>query len=490
MARDRRNQSVFCILRLFLGGVDDIEQIRIQYNVPAEAAYVSDEVDAVRLLSARRLDIAAKVLFLDLWEHCPKYAEKIYLEHVRAMTKGSFVEPYSSKNSPESFVSSFLSLYESIKKEGYRENAGPVPVDRNFRPMGGAHRIAICMKLGIRVPVAILPVDAEYDIYDQKYFERQGMDEDVLDQIVRKYVSLSPRCICINIWPSAKGHDGEMDDIIAQEFDVFYRKSVAFNETGAYYYLAQIYEEYSWAQKSDNGFSGVYRKLMPCFPTFNPVRTVFADVDDYEKLPFVKERMRRLFNLEKHSLHITDNKDETVQMADIILSNNTIGFLNRCQALQFKNTFSLLEKAKTLSDRGDTVFAGSIVMALYGVRKAEDLDYICREDDAESHNAYVGLYEHTKEELLCRSDLSFSFFGLRFLTLACIENFKKNRGERKDQEDIKLIDMVRRGDGDNWKVAYIRKKRRVIAGIQGAIIRLSHITGTYELMRNIYKKLK
>ena len=68
--------------------------------------------------------------------------------------------------------------------------------------------------------------------------------------------------------------------------------------------------------------------------------------------------------------------------------------------------------------------------------------------------------------------------------------FEKNRGERKDKEDIKLIDMVCSGDGENWKAAYIRKKRRAIAGVQGWIIRLSHLTGTYELLRNIYKKLK
>ncbi len=177
-------------------------------------------------------------------------------------------------------------------------------------------------------------------------------------------------------------------------------------------------------------------------------------------------------------------------MADIILSNNTISFLNHCRALQFKNTFPLLEKAKTLSDRGEMVFAGSIVLALYGVRKAGDIDYICWEDDAESHNAYIRMYGYAKGELLYRSDLSSSFFGLRFLTLSCIENFKKNRGERKDLEDIKLIDMIRRGDGENWKAAYIRKKRRAIAGIQGGIIRFSHMTGTYELLRNIYKKLK
>ena len=467
----------------------DISNILIQYNLPTDVEYSVKDVDASSLLCPSRLDIAAKYLYLSLKEKCPEYAQMIYLEHIRVMTKGSFLEPYSDKNNSAKFLENFNKVYEDIKTNGFDNNVSPIPVDRNLRIMDGAHRVAICMKLGIKVPVVILPMEAEYDIYDQNYFVKYGIKEGVLDEIVKCYIHLCKRCVCINIWPSAKGHDAELEEIINKEFDVVYRKDVPFNENGAFYYLAQIYQEYSWAQNSDEGFSGVYRKLMPCFPTFDPVRTIIAEIDDYNKLIPVKDKMRSLYELDKHSLHITDNTEETILMADLILSNNTIAFLNKCDALKFKNTFKLLEEARELSKNVDICFTGSIVLALYGIREANDIDYIIDRDDPNSHNAYLSLYGLDKDQAIYQSDLQFTFFGLKFLTLDCIKAFKNHRGESKDLDDIKLITMILNSNGKSWKAEYLRKKRRLIATIQGHIIRIAHKTGTYEMLRQLYKKI-
>lgn len=469
----------------------DISNILVQYNLPQTIDYRVETVDARSLLCPSRLDIAAKYLYLDLRGKCPEYAKKVYLEHMRVMTKGSFVEPYSDKNSPEKFLDFFDELYENIKKEGYSADVSPIPVDKNYRIMDGAHRVAICIKQGTKVPVVVLPMEAEYDNYNQEYFVKHGIKENILDEIIRCYVRLCEKCVCINIWPSAKGHEEELESIITKEFEVIYRKKVEFNETGAFYYLAQIYQEYSWAQNSDEGFSGVYRKLLPCFPSFDPVRTIIAEIDDYDKLISVKEHMRSLFDLDKHSLHITDNKNETIQMTDIILSDNTIRFLNKCNALQYKNTFKLLEEAKQLAHQySDICFTGSVVLALFGIRQANDLDYIVYQDDVpESHNSLLPLYGIDKEQALYQADLQFDFFGLKFLSLECIKKFKERRAESKDFDDIKLIDMVLSGDKENWKVIYLRKKRRIIATVQGHIIRFAHKTGTYEALRQLYKKI-
>lgn len=469
----------------------NIKNIIIQYHLANDIKYELDEVDAKDLLCPERLDIVAKYLYLELKDKCPTYARDLYLEHIRVMTKGSYVEPYSEKNAREKFIESFDRLYADMQREGYCAQVSPIPVDRHMRIMDGAHRIAVCMKMGIKVPVVILPMEANDDVYNQDFFVRHGMENAFLDEMVRFYIHLSPRCACINVWPSAKGHDEELLDIINREFEIVYHKEVPFNENGAFYYLAQIYQEYSWAQNSEEGFSGVYRKLMPCFPTFDPVRCFFVEVDDYGKLIEVKERMRDLFGLEKHSLHMTDNKNETIQMADILLSKNTIDFLNRCNPLQFKNTFKLMGMAKEIAEKQQSCFTGSLVLALYGIREANDVDYISFDDnDNNSHNAFLNLYGYTKEEILNQPDLHFTFFDLIFLTLDNIKKFKENRKEGKDVDDIKLMDLVMKGGGKNWKAEYLRRKRRLIATIQGWIIRLAHKTGTYELLRQTYKNIK
>lgn len=470
--------------------MNNIKNVLIQYNLKEDIKYKLDNVNAKELLCPQRLDIAAKYLYLNLKDTCPDYAKKIYIEHIRVMTKNSFVEPYSEKKSADAFINAFNYLYDEIAKNGYDDHVGPIPVDKNLRIMDGAHRVAVCMKLNISVPIVILPVEAKDDVYDQDFFERFGMDVDYLDVIVNTYIHLSSQCACINIWPSAKGHDKELFDIIEKYFRVVFKKKVPLNENGAFYYLAQIYQEYSWAQNSEEGFSGIYRKLLPCFPCFDPIRCIFVEVEDYSKLIEIKEEMRSLFNLEKHSLHMTDNMKETIQMANILLSNNTISFLNKCNALEYKNTLKLLEQARNINSKQDVCVTGSLVLAMYGIRQANDVDYISLDDnDSESHNTYLPLYGYSKEQIIFQPDLSFWFFDIKFLNLDCIRKFKINRNESKDLDDIKLIDLIFKDNGKIWKVELIRRKRRIIAKLQGSIIRIAHKTGTYELLRQTYRKI-
>ena len=469
----------------------DISNVLVQYGLHKEENYAIEEVDPRVLLCPKRLDIAAKYLYLCLQEKHRSHAEDLYNEHIRCMTKGAFIEPYSDKKSAKDFIRQFDDLYAKMQAEGYGDNFSPIPVDKNYRIMDGAHRVAVCLKLGIRVPIVLLPIEAKYDVYDQHYFESLGMSKAMLNEIVFCYLKLSAKCVCINVWPSAKGHESEFETILNREFDVVYRKDFELNENGAFYYLAQIYKEYSWAQNNGNQFSGIYRKLLPCFPQFQPVRAIFAEVEDRERLIAIKEEMRTLFGIGKHSLHITDNEEETIQMGNIILSDNTILFLNHCQPLKFKNTFKLLEEARILMERNTVCITGSLILSLYGIRAANDVDYISEDDkDKDSHNEYLPLYELSKEDVLYLRENQFYFFDITFLTLTYIKRFKKNRNESKDNDDIKLIDFVLLNKSETWNARFIRIRRRAIANIQGIIIRMAHSTGTYEMLRKFYKTIK
>ena len=142
-------------------------------------------------------------------------------------------------------------------------------------------------------------------------------------------------------------------------------------------------------------------------------------------------------------------------------------------------------------DNGIVCFTGSIVLALYGIRQANDLDYISYDDsDKESHNDLLQYYGLKKNDILYRRDLHFVFFGIPFLTIDCVRAFKANRKEGKDLDDIKLIQMIQKNQGKSRKAELIRCKRRVVAKLQGSIIRFAHATGTYELLRKIYQIIK
>ena len=77
------------------------------------------------------------------------------------------------------------------------------------------------------------------------------------------------------------------------------------------------------------------------------------------------------------------------------------------------------------------------------------------------------------------------------LFMLTIKEFKKNRNEGKDRDDLQLIEYVlNNGDREDIRVRFLQYKRRAVAKIQGAILRIAHKTGTYDLLRKIYKTLR
>lgn len=463
------------------------------YHMDESMSFEVKECDPSLFLTPGRLDLMAKIIYLKLRNKAPEYAKKVYLESIRCMTKDSFLEWNTGKKGKEDFLKAFDQTYESMKNNGYSDTVLPVPVGNNNQILDGAHRIACAFVLHIPVKAVFIPVEAEYDIYDADYFRSCAVDENVLDEMVLEYVRLHDHMCCFNFWPSAKGHDSQAEEILKKHFDIVYRKEITLNETGAFNYLTQIYSEYSWAQEHDNdGYAGVYRKLVPCFPDYSPVRAYIVQVRDYADETAVKEEIRQLYQLEKHSVHATDSQAETIAMASLLLSSNTVDFMNHANVTKYKNTLELLKTAKDY-DLEQTVFTGSIVLAMYGIRQAEDLDYLTLDETKvrDSHNDLLPFYGMTLKEAVYDPEQYFMYSGMKFLTLNNVRKFKANRNEGKDRDDLQLIDLVlSSGDKKNYKAVFLRWRRRTVARMQGGILRFAHKTGTYDAMRKVYRTLK
>ena len=106
------------------------------------------------------------------------------------------------------------------------------------------------------------------------------------------------------------------------------------------------------------------------------------------------------------------------------------------------------------------------------------------------YNDLLKYYGSNVLEMLNNPVKTFTYFGFRFLTLEQIIQFKKNRNESKDRDDIKLIQLFLSDNKKNNKIKWIQVKRRMIAKTQGVILKVAHKTGTYDFLRAIYKKIK
>ena len=88
----------------------------------------------------------------------------------------------------------------------------------------------------------------------------------------------------------------------------------------------------------------------------------------------------------------------------------------------------------------------SLVMELFKIRNARDVDYINRNDyiikegDIGIHNKeWLKYYPTNKDDILFNPDNYFYFNGHKIITLNNVLKMKKNRNEEKDKIDISMI---------------------------------------------------
>lgn len=126
-----------------------------------------------KLTSRYRYDVYVKYFYVKSYIEKDNYdlAKKIYLSHVKAFN--NFFEPDGSKSSPDDFIDNFNILIESIKAEGLNKTV--IPISKTGIPIDGAHRLAVCLYLKIKVQFLVFDLlDAKYD---KEFFLNRGMIE-------------------------------------------------------------------------------------------------------------------------------------------------------------------------------------------------------------------------------------------------------------------------------------------------------------------------
>ena len=74
---------------------------------------------------------------------------------------------------------------------------------------------------------------------------------------------------------------------------------------------------------------GSMSKTSFCFARDRKLRFIVFDIDNKEMILSIKEKIRRICGVGNHSIHTTDNKDETIKLARLLLYENSIIMLNK-----------------------------------------------------------------------------------------------------------------------------------------------------------------
>lgn len=379
------------------------------------------------LLTYKRFDVVIKYLYAS--NLSSDYYKNAYKEHLKVWN--NFREGSPRKKGFEEFDNAFQHIINNTVDE-------PVPVNREGHIANGAHRLAAALYHQKPINVRDTYSDENYEIRcDYKFFIDKGLSQSILKRTALEYAKLKSNTHVICLFPIAHTRMNEVMNIISKYSNVFYRSSEVLNPVGQLSLMKEIYLKDGWANEH-----GIQRKSDQCFRGDNDITFVLVDAKDLETVKEMKNKVRALFNVGNHSVHINDTHEETIRIAKTVFNDNSIHFLNNRKNASFKNYKNLMS---TTNADNNTVITGSSVLSLYGLRDCKDLDLIYYKDaPADSHNQYLEThYKLTLDDIINNPRYHLYYNGFKYVSLNVIKNMKAIRNEPKDIVDLKLIGEIR-----------------------------------------------
>lgn len=461
--------------------------------------YKLRQVKASSLITSNRLDLVFKIFYLEMkLIGQVEFAERLYREHIKILSLGRFREPGNQdKVGIERFLQDFEHCFESVRIKGLDEAISVIPLSEAGSIVNGSHRVACAYVAKNTVPVVTLS-EPEHK-YDAGFFIERGMERWLVEFAVTKFIEYADNCYIALIWPSAVG----CDDIQGQMFpNVIHSKQVQLNINGAHNLISQIYYDESWLGSRNDNFPGAKNKLVECFKNQGPLRVVAFQAGSLGATQKIKQDIRDSFGIGKHSIHISDTKAEAVRIARILFNPNSIHFLNHGRPNRFASAIEGVYRfkrflAKNELDSNLALVDSSHVLSLYGLRESRDIDFLSSSrslpvSDELIHNHVTELEFHGQSlgELVFNSRYYFYFEDLKFVSFEQLYKMKKRRGEKKDLNDMLLMDALIEQNILKEYIGLLRQKYFYsLAKLKILLIKVPLVRSLYRGIRSVYRRL-
>ena len=415
--------------------------------------YLIEKRNAIEFLTPERFDLLAKYLYIFYKERGikSKFFEDLYSRHIEVFN-GFYEADKSNKIGKEKFLKSFDDLILSIKEKGI-DNNSLIPYSSDNTILDGAHRIAASIYFNLEIKCVDLNIKSSN--FNYKYFEKLGLEREYLDQMVLEYINLKSKDLqLVFLWPTSGGkQEKRVYEIFEKYGKVVYRKDLYLTKQGSVNLIRNIYEKEKWVGNVKNNYIGAQNKAEWCFETKSPVR-IFLFESDKDMIE-MKDNIRKIFNVNKHSIHITDTIEEVENFSKLVFNSNTIHWLNYSITNKldwfeklFKHYNLWLTKNKLPFD--DFCIDGSATLSVYGIRTARDLDFLYSGNKSVStgfkeidcHNTRLENDKTLIDEVVYNPNNYLYYKNLKFLSLQKLKDFKIKRSENKDLDDVVKIDAL------------------------------------------------
>jgi len=409
-----------------------------------------ERIDASQILKkSRRFDLIFKFLYVKHIDsvHADFY-ERLYLLSIKHFNAFSEIDP--PKSSEHDFLDAFRSLLASINANGFDESSGELTITSDGDLYAGAHRLAVSAHQGLNVRMGIIDLQSPYDY---EYFLKRQLPRWAADLAALEFVKLSKFAFVATVHSCVPEYKiDEVEKIIKNTCKVYYKKEI-FLDFNSYVNLKKVsYLGDSWLGDVEHGFAGAIKHAKESFG-IHPLRVYVLICDSESLLVPMKALIRDECGLGNYSIHITDNHNESIRLAELLLQETSLSILkipyesdDYCKDSRIIAEFKsyLRANSKSLSDY---CVVGSHPLEVLRLRKARDLDFVTADDiqddpppRVDNHGCEDDLYFGGTINQIVDPRCHFFYSGVKFLSLGSLIYYKSRRLEvPKDASDIALI---------------------------------------------------
>ena len=439
-----------------------------EYDLNRKLSGYLEQIDPSLLLCSDRIDVVARyLLFRDFMNDIENEKHlSLFSRFVFARTGGIEADSYFSgkgKNSVQEYISKGRELCKNIKENGF-DAQYYIPLGNDRKPYDGLHRMAAAIAAGEKIYVHDY-ADRDALDCDMKWFKEQGFSLEDRLEILRGFCDVyHGKCgmlvlyaPCKELWEYIEGQVKQRFKIV-DVFDLDYSSNfIAFENT-----LRQIY----WDNNQYNEWLTRKLDMLMLAPLMFRIIVISDEAGNnnfYEEIHNLKKQIRVALSMDIDEripiqLHSSDSEEEFNHLKKILISQNQykseLSKINSYYRTWFLE--KLEELKKWCNNNGvnidDVCVVGSYVMELYGLREANDLNFIikqnikcncetCACDLMMKHNYCIDEKGNVIADDIIIDDSSYHtvFADIKFCNLEFVYRYKQKRNSLKDINDVKRI---------------------------------------------------
>lgn len=300
-------------------------------------------VKARQLLKPQRFDLFAKLFYIENRQLNQDVALMVYEAHIKAFNPNGKEPGRQDKNGIADFVMDFNYMIDHFKDYDFDETRSIVPVDRNGVILDGAHRVSALAFYDKEITIAYFKdVETKCD-FDYMYFINRGLSWDLCDMIAFEMSKWCTNMLVACLWPKLGSSTFKTHALnqISKSHRITYCKKLNVNQESLTHFVKMIYQSQPWT----NNPLAVQDKAIRIYGNGNHcIWFVFFVADSLiEKIQEEKEQLRALYGLAKDSVHMTDNTQETQQIAFLTLTKDGLSQWNN-ESSRFRAIGIMAEK--------------------------------------------------------------------------------------------------------------------------------------------------